>query len=491
MTTLPRSIRVPEDVLLYAQKCARHEQRSVSQVLVRLLRSAIRSEVIANAACADTEGSATQKAQKNSDASPLRGGGTAAAVDDDGGVQREDGTPREGSKTPEAQSIAEVYKNVRIRRDELPLAHGTPLYYADDLGYTVTAKTVTGLFSGPYSGLFADLYTYDGLAKTLAGSDDEFVAILMLIQGAHDYPLAQSIAGPPRIRIGSGLAGGEFYDYRPQHVNLPDSWPWDRLGQSTVQNPDDRHDPPSDFQQSVDTAKEIANCPDCQAAKKHAYSDATTPGFFYTECDKHRKMLHGTDDLRTAAGMVTVTVTPVEAAKRRYPNWSPERLKELGDAESDALDATGGLLAISPELYSMMSNQSEVANENRHEPAGKESADDTPDIPQPGDPQSRENDPVPAGTPDGVSGSSTPERAPCGAQQGNPDDAKKINALKIPGVTVASTLPPPAPRKPRTPSGRDRLRTEAKHLADPPKVPHCHTCGALNGLHMKGCKEKK
>lgn len=38
------------------------------------------------------------------------------------------------------------------------------------------------------------------------------------------------------------------------------------------------------------TQNEIAarECPDCQAAKRHAYSDGTTPGFFYTECDKHR-----------------------------------------------------------------------------------------------------------------------------------------------------------------------------------------------------------
>jgi hypothetical protein len=33
---------------------------------------------------------------------------------------------------------------------------------------------------------------------------------------------------------------------------------------------------------------EELNCPDCQAAKRHAYSDATTPGFFFTECSKHR-----------------------------------------------------------------------------------------------------------------------------------------------------------------------------------------------------------
>jgi len=32
-------------------------------------------------------------------------------------------------------------------------------------------------------------------------------------------------------------------------------------------------------------------CPDCDKAKRHAYSDAATPGFFYTECEKHRKAM--------------------------------------------------------------------------------------------------------------------------------------------------------------------------------------------------------
>lgn len=30
-------------------------------------------------------------------------------------------------------------------------------------------------------------------------------------------------------------------------------------------------------------------CPDCIAAAKHAYSDATTPCFFYDMCEWHRK----------------------------------------------------------------------------------------------------------------------------------------------------------------------------------------------------------
>lgn len=34
-------------------------------------------------------------------------------------------------------------------------------------------------------------------------------------------------------------------------------------------------------------AKEKQECPDCKAAREHGYSDATTPGFFYTECPIH------------------------------------------------------------------------------------------------------------------------------------------------------------------------------------------------------------
>jgi hypothetical protein len=29
-------------------------------------------------------------------------------------------------------------------------------------------------------------------------------------------------------------------------------------------------------------------CPDCEDAAQHAYSDATTAGFFYSKCAKHR-----------------------------------------------------------------------------------------------------------------------------------------------------------------------------------------------------------
>ena len=32
----------------------------------------------------------------------------------------------------------------------------------------------------------------------------------------------------------------------------------------------------------------VEACPDCAEAKRHSYSDATTPGFFYDRCLKHR-----------------------------------------------------------------------------------------------------------------------------------------------------------------------------------------------------------
>lgn len=48
--------------------------------------------------------------------------------------------------------------------------------------------------------------------------------------------------------------------------------------------------------ESLDRIEEILaepepeECPDCRDAKRHAYSDATTPGFFYMTCSKHRSM---------------------------------------------------------------------------------------------------------------------------------------------------------------------------------------------------------
>jgi hypothetical protein len=39
----------------------------------------------------------------------------------------------------------------------------------------------------------------------------------------------------------------------------------------------------------------VESCPDCIEAEKHANSDATTPGFFYRKCSKHRVHLGGDD----------------------------------------------------------------------------------------------------------------------------------------------------------------------------------------------------
>jgi hypothetical protein len=56
-------------------------------------------------------------------------------------------------------------------------------------------------------------------------------------------------------------------------------------------------------------------------------------------------------DIRNAAGFTTVTEMPIEEAKRRFPEWSEARMREMAEAEDGALSAMGGLLACSPELY--------------------------------------------------------------------------------------------------------------------------------------------
>jgi len=70
-------------------------------------------------------------------------------------------------------------------------------------------------------------------------------------------------------------------------------------------------------------AAEILNCPDCQAAKRHAYSDATTPWFFYTECEKHRQ-----PGIQGAAGVVIEQEIPIEEAKQRWPSFSGGKMQQ-------------------------------------------------------------------------------------------------------------------------------------------------------------------
>jgi hypothetical protein len=40
-------------------------------------------------------------------------------------------------------------------------------------------------------------------------------------------------------------------------------------------------------------AEGVSRCADCDACARHAYSDATTPGFFYNKCEKHRVKAEG------------------------------------------------------------------------------------------------------------------------------------------------------------------------------------------------------
>lgn len=56
-------------------------------------------------------------------------------------------------------------------------------------------------------------------------------------------------------------------------------------------------------------------------------------------------------DIREAQGVEMIQEMPIAEVKRRWPDWSEERLRELADAESEALDATGGILACSPEIF--------------------------------------------------------------------------------------------------------------------------------------------
>ena len=43
------------------------------------------------------------------------------------------------------------------------------------------------------------------------------------------------------------------------------------------------------FVKSEEVQQAPATCPDCDKAASHAYSDATTPGFFFNKCAKHRE----------------------------------------------------------------------------------------------------------------------------------------------------------------------------------------------------------
>lgn len=206
---------------------------------------------------------------------------------------------------------------------------------------------------------------------------------------------------------------------------------------------------------------EIADCPDCRKAAAHAYSDATTPGFFYTECEKHRQAGIG-----GAAGVVITQEMTIEEAKRRFPNWSPERWKEICDAESEALDGTGGLLAVSPEIYAEMQKPVTLNIPERYPWDGFGE--------KPHEEKADEGIATGGGSPSGVqqrhqgsdeaAGVAELERSREGRGRDDQAESKKAQALKIPGVTTATEMKP-------------KLRVT------------CPSCGG-HGKHRSGCKVK-
>lgn len=143
-------------------------------------------------------------------------------------------------------------------------------------------------------------------------SDDELPGFS---QGEHITP---GMSGTP-INMEPFQPSPSVSAQNPVVFTTPDKWPWEEMGASPIQNPEDRRNPSSDFQQRVDMAKKIADCPDCRKAKKHAYSDAATPGFFYTECEKHRQ-----PGIQSAAGVVIEQEMPIEEAKKRFPDRAEE-----------------------------------------------------------------------------------------------------------------------------------------------------------------------
>lgn len=67
-----------------------------------------------------------------------------------------------------------------------------------------------------------------------------------------------------------------------------------------------------------------------------------------------------------------------------------------------------------------------------------------------------------------------------------------IEAQKRRGGWTAAPEKEPEPVKEtvrrREASGLGHLETESKHMAEPPQVAKCKECGALNGLHFRGCR---
>ena len=394
MTTKPTSIRVPVWLMERAQSYAKHEERSVSYILLRWLQLG---------AGHDVEMVLAQSIERERSASSDTGTSTKAqinAVVD----PSSDGPAARGCKTPEAQSLP--------WRDRGP----------------------------------------DWPPQT----DDE----------------AQSIDGVPRIRIGSGLNGGESYDHR-QAQSIPPKNSGEVLrklretqgktGDPVIDQAQiiiDAADPATDEGQNalysqipavinrlleLDAQDQPFNpydCPDCREAMKHAYSDATTPGFFYDRCEKHRRLPVDNPDIRNAVGVVTTEEMTIEEAKRRFPGV------EIGapDAKTDTRrepspTSTGTREKIAPAQTRTPASRIQSGRKG----GSKDRASRSERVHHVA-----------------RSGSASVKRDPQTAQAKLP--AKDL-AKKIPGVAVAAEVPPPA-RDPRKP---------------------CPSCGALHGMHQKSC----
>jgi hypothetical protein len=113
--------------------------------------------------------------------------------------------------------------------------------------------------------------------------------------------------------------------------------------------------------------------------------------------------------------------------------WSPERMKELADAESEALDATGGLLAVSPEiLKEMKENEQQGAQvpPKVHEKRGSSNAQGRL---QPGSPEGDQSS-------GDVSSTAHPGRS---IKRGRNSGSDRRTAKKTPQAIAQSSANPP------------------------------------------------
>ena len=347
---------------------------------------------------------------------------------------------------------------------------------------------------------------------------------------------AQSFDGAPRIRIGSGLNGGEIIvrDTGPdqEYVRQVHEEIAIRKAQNKAVcprcygkeflNPDGS---PINAFEGCDSDPTIPcpdcnpyGCPDCREAMKHAYSDKTTPGFFYDRCEKHRRLPVDDPDIRNAVGVVTVEEMPVEEAKRRFPGLSgtPINIEPFQPAPGgsgilyepdvpppasieDAVDLRQETQRMATTLSKEPTDETRTNESNQKTGTNKES-DQTRWI-QPGNTRGSKTSSGLLGSSRtgndskrtrGANSKSDSETAQAAARKSkhanlrnerrNPQNSidgsvqapGKLRssiaiAKKIPGVKTAAEVPPPA-RDPRKP---------------------CPSCGALHGMHQKGCKERK